>query len=119
MIAALYLIICTPIRIPITPSAPNTVNFPYNDTRRGIKKVFLFAKCCYNSTRSLIICITMGWHFALGIGNSVVIRELSLYPQSLLAKLTVCTLDRLTPRISIVDIGYVSKTNPKDNTFAQ
>ena len=70
----------------------SSLYYAYNDTRRGIKKVFLFAKCCYNSTRSLIICITMGWHFALGIGNSVVIFELSLYAQSLLAKLT---LDRL------------------------
>ena len=34
-----------------------TVNFAYNDIRRGIKKVSLFAKCRY--TRSLIICITV------------------------------------------------------------
>ena len=46
------------------------------------------AKCPY--TRSLIICITVRWEFFSGHGNSVVIRELSLYPQSLLAKLTVC-----------------------------
>ena len=32
----------------------NTVNFAYNDTRRGIRKVSLFVKCRY--TRSLIIC---------------------------------------------------------------
>ena len=42
-----------------------TVNFAYNDTLRGIKKVSLFAKCRY--TRSLIICITVGWEFALGM----------------------------------------------------
>ena len=58
-----------------------TVNFVYNDTRRGIKKVSLFAKCPY--TRSLIICITVGRDFGSGHGNAVVIRELSLYPQSL------------------------------------
>ena len=43
----------------------HTVNFAYNDTRRGIKKVSLFAKCRY--TRSLIICIPVGWDFALGM----------------------------------------------------
>ena len=43
----------------------HTVNFAYNDTRRGIKKVSLFAKCRY--TQSLIICITVGWDFALGM----------------------------------------------------
>ena len=68
-----------------------TINFAYNDTRRGIKKVSLFAKCRY--TRSLIIiiilCIKVGRDFALGMDYVVVIRELSLYPQSLLAKLTV------------------------------
>ena len=42
-----------------------TVNFAYSDTRRGIKKVSLFAKCRY--TRSLIICITVGRDFALGM----------------------------------------------------
>ena len=42
-----------------------TVNLAYNDTRRGIKKVSLFAKCRY--TRSLIICITVGWNFAPGM----------------------------------------------------
>ena len=42
-----------------------TVNFAYNDTRRGIRKVALFAKCRY--TRSLILCITVGWDFALGM----------------------------------------------------
>ena len=42
-----------------------TVNFAYNDTRRGIKNVSLFAKC--RCTRSLIICITVGWDYALGI----------------------------------------------------
>ena len=64
-----------------------TVNFAYNDTRRGIKKVSLLAKCRYN--RSLIIMYYSGMGLCSGHGNSVVIRELSLYPQSLLAKLTV------------------------------
>ena len=51
-----------------------------------------------------------------GHGNSVVIRELSLYPQSLLAKLTVCDNDHvevptngITCRIShteMVDYQY-------------
>ena len=63
-----------------------TVNFAYNDTRRGIKKVSLFAKCRY--TRSLIM-YSSGMGLCSGHGNFVVIRELSLYPQSLLAKLTV------------------------------
>ena len=58
-----------------------TINFAYNDTRRGIKKVSLFAK--------LIILYYSGMGLCSGHGNSVVIRELSLYPQSLLAKLTV------------------------------
>ena len=58
-----------------------TVNFAYNDTRRGIKKVSLFAKCRY--TRSLIIMYYSGMGLCSGHGNSVVIRELSLYPQSL------------------------------------
>ena len=44
---------------------PITVNFAYNDTRRGIRKVSLFVKCRY--PRSLIICITVGWDFALGM----------------------------------------------------
>ena len=70
----------------------STVNLAYNDTRRGIKKVSLFAKCPY--TRSLIVCIQSGMGLCSGHGNSVVIRELSLYPQSVLAKLTVqCTYD--------------------------
>ena len=65
-----------------------TVNFAYNDTRRGIKKVSLFAKCRH--TRSLIIIMYYsGMGLSSGHGNSVVISELSLYPQSLLAKLTV------------------------------
>ena len=56
-----------------------TVNFGYNNTRRGIRKVSLFAKCRY--TRSLIIYIyvlqllnlrthffiTVRWDFALGM----------------------------------------------------
>ena len=42
-----------------------TVNFAYNNTRRGIRKVSLFTMCRY--TRSLIICITVGWDFALGM----------------------------------------------------
>ena len=42
-----------------------TVNFAYNDTRRSIKKVSIFAKCRY--TRSLIICITVGRDFVLGM----------------------------------------------------
>ena len=56
-----------------------TVNFAYNDTRRGIKKsvlireVSLYPKSHYS---------WMG--LCSGHGNSVVIRELSLYPQSLL-----------------------------------
>ena len=67
---------------------PCTVNFAHNDTRRrGIKKVSLFAKCRY--TRSLIVMYYSGMGLCSGYGNSVVIRELSLYPQSLLAKLTV------------------------------
>ena len=66
---------------------PCTVNFAYNDTRRGIKKVSLFAKCRY--TRSLIIMYHSGMGLCAGHGNSVVIHELSLYPKSLLAKLTV------------------------------
>ena len=69
----------------------STVNFAYNDNRRGIKKVSLFAKCRY--TRSLIIIMYYsGMGLCSGHGNSVVIRELSLYPQSLLAKLTVVWL---------------------------
>ena len=43
----------------------STVNFVYTDTRRGIRKVSLFAKCRY--TRSPIICTTVGWDFALGM----------------------------------------------------
>ena len=66
-----------------------TVNLAYNDTRRGIKNVSLFAKCRY--TRSLIIMYYSGMGLCSGHGNSVAIRELSLYPQSLLAKLTVYT----------------------------
>ena len=65
-----------------------TVNFAYNDTRRGVKKVSLFAKCRY--TQSLIICSTVGRSVASGHGNPAVIRELFLYPQPLLAKMTVC-----------------------------
>ena len=63
-----------------------TVNFAYNDTQRGIRKVSLFAKCC--DTRSLIMYYS-GMGLCSGHGHSVVIRELSLYPQSLLAKWTV------------------------------
>ena len=51
--------------IPSELAAICTVTFAYNDTRRGIKKVSLFAKCCY--TRSLIICIIVGWDFDLGM----------------------------------------------------
>ena len=43
----------------------HTVNFAYNDTRRGIKKVSLFAKCRH--TRSLIVFITVRREFALGM----------------------------------------------------
>ena len=68
----------------------HTVNFAYNDTRRGIRKVSLFAKCRY--TRSpIIIMYYSGMGLCSGHGNSVAIRELSLYPQSLLGKLTVHT----------------------------
>ena len=90
----------------------HTVNFAYNDTRRGIKKVSLFAKCRYtrSSSSSSFYYFTRGvptgyclftgnpkshymYYSGMGLcsghGNSVVIRELSLYPQSLLAKLTV------------------------------
>ena len=67
-------------------SISSTVNFAYNDTQRGIKKVSLCAKCRY--TRSLIMYYS--WKgLCSGHENAVVIRELSLYPQSLLAKLTV------------------------------
>ena len=45
--------------------AATTVNFAYNDTRRGIRKVPLFTKCRY--IRSLIVCVTVGWYFALGM----------------------------------------------------
>ena len=69
------------------PTSIHTVNFAYNDTQRGIKKVSLFAKCRY--TRSLIIMYYRWKGLCSGHGNAVVIRELSLYPQSLLAKLTV------------------------------
>ena len=47
-----------------------TVNFAYNDTRRGIRKVSLFAKCPYTCTctRSLIIIMGTGRiDFALGM----------------------------------------------------
>ena len=66
----------------------STVNLAYNHTRqRGIRlKVCLFAKCRY--TRSLIIMYYSWMELCSGHGNSVVIRELSSYPQSLLAKLT-------------------------------
>ena len=74
-----------------TPSHSRTVNFACNDTRRGIRKVSLFAKCPY--TRSLIVIMCHSWMgLCSGHGNSVVIRELSLYPQLLLAKLTVLGL---------------------------
>ena len=52
------------------------------------KSVHQFAKCPY--TRSLIICITV--RLCSGHGYSVIIRELSLYPQSLFAKLTVVAM---------------------------
>ena len=58
-----------------------TVNFAYNDTRWGIRKVSLFAKSHYMYYSRMGLCS--------GHGNSVVIRELSLDPKSLLAKLTV------------------------------
>ena len=54
-----------------------TVNFAYNDTRRGINKVSLFAKCRY--TRSLIIMYYSGMglfiiiiFFLFYIGSSTV-----------------------------------------------
>ena len=51
------------------------------------RKVSLFAKCRY--TRSLIIMYYCWMGLCSGHGHSVVIREFLLYPQSLLAKLTV------------------------------
>ena len=73
--------------------AIHTANFAYNDTQRGIRKVFLFAKC--PCTQRLIIHITVRWDFALGMEilslfancviSAVIISKLSLYPQLLLA----------------------------------
>ena len=42
-----------------------TVNFAYNDTRLDIRKMSFFVNCPY--TRSLYICITVRWDFALGM----------------------------------------------------
>ena len=47
------------------------VNFAYNDTRRGIRKVSLLVKCRY--TRSLIVCNYSSIGLCCGHGNSVVI----------------------------------------------
>ena len=77
-----------------------TVNFAYNDTRRrGIRKVSLCPKSHY------MYYIWMG--LCSGHGHSVVIREVSLYPQSLLAKLTVvnCSSLKLLGRCLSLFIG--------------
>ena len=91
----------------------NTVNFAYNDTRPGIRKVSLFAKCRY--TRSLIIMYYSWMGLCSGHGHSVVIRKLPLYPQSLLAKLTVVNMlfsrdETIIPITRISLINMVVKT---------
>ena len=48
-------------------------------------------KCRYTRKSHYNICIQVNG-LCSGHGNSVVIRELSLYPQPLLAKLTVCLI---------------------------
>ena len=48
-----------PYLVRLMINVSTVVNFAYNDTRRGIRKVSLFAKCRY--TRSLIICIQVEW----------------------------------------------------------
>ena len=49
-----------------------------------IRKMLLYPKSHYNVLHGMGLCS--------GHGNSVVIRELSLYQQSLLVKLTVCII---------------------------
>ena len=53
-----------------------TVNFAYNDTRRGINKVSLLPKSHWIEYSSNGLCSAYG--------SSVVVREWSFYPQSLL-----------------------------------
>ena len=86
-LAALNLGTCTLTDTLLMCMPRYTVNFACNDIRPGIEKVSLFAKCRY--TRSLIIMYYSWKGLCSGHGNAVVIHELSLYPQSLLAKLTV------------------------------
>ena len=77
-----------------------TVSFAYNDTRQGIRKVSLFAKCRY--TRSIIICITVTsrWDFSLGMGIlslfAVVISEVD------------CTLGTSNETVTMVTTLYAS-----------